>query len=171
MGQDVALHDADAVLGRDRAAELLHHREHHGVDLVPARQEFGFVRAFGLRHVVVDVAVADMAERQRTAARDEFHHRGIGLLDEGRDRRYRHRHVVLDGSADMPLHFAEHFADAPERFALRAAVGDGGVEHQPLLVPGMENVLHHTAQAALRLRRQFDQHEPWVVAGERHPAR
>ena len=49
---------------------------------------------------------------------NELDHRRVGLADEGRHVRDRHRDVVLDRAADLALHLAEHFADAPERFGL-----------------------------------------------------
>jgi alpha-ketoglutarate-dependent taurine dioxygenase len=61
--QEIALEHADAVLGRDRAAVFLHHGEDHGVHLVPALEKFGLVGADRLADVVVDIAVAEMAER------------------------------------------------------------------------------------------------------------
>ena len=61
---------ADAVLGRDRAAVASRTTAmHDGVDLVPAREECVLVGADRLRDVVVDVAVAEMAERHRAGSR------------------------------------------------------------------------------------------------------
>ena len=70
VGKQVALHDADAVLGRDRAAVFQHDIEHDHVDVMPALEERGLVGIDRLRDVVVDVAVAEMAERQRPRARE-----------------------------------------------------------------------------------------------------
>src|SRR5580704_7617510 len=66
--QQIALHHADAVLGRDRAAVFLHYRKDDRVHLVPALEVLGFVGAFRLSDVVMDIAVAEMAERQRPRA-------------------------------------------------------------------------------------------------------
>ena len=54
--------------------------EYDRVDLVPAREEIRGVAADRLADIVMDVAVAEMAERHRPRARDQFHHGGIGLL-------------------------------------------------------------------------------------------
>ena len=72
VGKQVALHDADAVLGRDRAAVFQHDVEHDLVHVMPALEERGLVGADRLGDVVVDVAVAEMAERQRPRAGDEL---------------------------------------------------------------------------------------------------
>ena len=69
-GNRSRLMHADAVLGRDRAAVFLHHGEDDGVHVVPALEIFGFVGAVRLGDVVMDVAVAEMAERQRAARRE-----------------------------------------------------------------------------------------------------
>ena len=60
-----------------------------------------------LADVVVDVAVADMAERQRPRARDAAVTAAFASLDEGRHGRDRHRHVVLDRAAFVLLHLAD----------------------------------------------------------------
>ena len=89
------------------------------------------VGAVRLGDVVVDVAVAEMAEWQRARAGNQRGDRGVGLLDEGGHRRDRHRDVVLDRAAGVALDFAELLADAPERLRLFETVGDGGVADQP----------------------------------------
>ena len=58
--------------------QLRHHAEHHRIDLVPALEELLLVGADRLGDVVMDVAVAEMAERQRTAG-NERNDGGIGL--------------------------------------------------------------------------------------------
>ena len=65
LGQFVALELADAVLGGDRAAHSQHDLVHDRVHLVPAGDEGGRVGADRLADIVVDVAVAEMAERHR----------------------------------------------------------------------------------------------------------
>ena len=115
VGQLVALEHADAVLGRDRAAHPQHDREHDRVDLVPARQEVRGVAADRLADIVMDIAVAEMAERHRPRARDQLHHRGIGLRDEGGHGGDRHRDVVLDRAAFRLLRRRHLVAQLPER--------------------------------------------------------
>ena len=85
---------------------------------MPARHEVGCVAADGLADIVVDVAVAEMAERHRTRARNEFHHRRIGFLDEGGHGGDRHRDVVLDRTAFRLLRGRHFIAEFPEPRAL-----------------------------------------------------
>src|SRR5215467_2183479 len=63
--QQIALHHADAVLGRNRAAVFLHHREDQCIHFVPALEECILVGADRLIDVVMDIAVAEMTEWQR----------------------------------------------------------------------------------------------------------
>src|SRR5215510_6102360 len=67
--QELTLHDANAMLGRDRAAEPRHDSKNCIIDLVPARQEGCAVGANRLADVVMDVAVTEMSKRNRPAAR------------------------------------------------------------------------------------------------------
>src|SRR5579862_5643407 len=115
------------MLGRARPAIFFYYGEHDFIDVTPAREKFGLVGADWLRHVVVDIAVAKMTERHRSAARNKGDDGRVRLLDEGRDRGDWDGDVLLDRTAGEPLHFAEQFADAPECLALLDTVGDGGV--------------------------------------------
>ena len=109
-------------------------REHRVVHLVPARQEFRLVGADRLGDVVVDVAVAEMAERHRPRAGDQLSTTAaFASRDESRHRGDRHRDVVLDRAAVVLLRLAEVLADAPERLRLVEALGDGGVVDQTAL--------------------------------------
>jgi hypothetical protein len=67
----------------------------------------------------VDVAVAEMAERNRPRARDHQLDQPVGARDELRHRRHGHGDVVLDAAAFLLLHFAHQFAQTPQRLALR----------------------------------------------------
>jgi hypothetical protein len=127
VGQFVALEHADAVLGGDRSAHPQHDLEHHGVDLVPARQEIGGVAADRLADIVVDVAVAEMAERHRPRARNQLDHGGIGFRDEIGHGGDRHRDVVLDRAAFRLLRRRHFVAQLPERLALAQIRRDHGV--------------------------------------------
>src|SRR6202035_5214020 len=79
LGQFVALEHADAVLGRDRSAHPQHDVEYPRVYLVPAAHEIRGIAAQGLADIVVDIAVAEMAERHRPRTRDQFDHGSVGL--------------------------------------------------------------------------------------------
>src|SRR4051812_2076979 len=146
LRQVVALDDADAVLGGNRAAVFQHDPVDGVVHLVPTLEVLGFVGADRLGDVVVNVAVADVAEWHWPAAGNELARRGVAFLDERRDVGDRHRDVVLDRAALAALHLAEQLADAPERPGLLDAFADGGVEHQALLQPRGQNLLHRLAQ-------------------------
>jgi hypothetical protein len=68
VGDLVALHAADAVLGADRAVQLAEDAADDIIELLPARQ-IGFgVGAVRLGQVEVDIAVADRAEGDRADA-------------------------------------------------------------------------------------------------------
>ena len=108
----------------------------------------------------MDVAVADVAERQRTRAGNERGDGRVGLPDEGRHGGDRHRDIVLDRAALVALHLAEHLADAPEALGLFEALGRGRVGDQAALKALAEDVFEHRAQARARLRGQLDQHVP-----------
>ena len=113
----------------------------------------------------MDVAVADMAERHRPAAGNELHRRRIGLLDEGRNFRDRHRNVVLDRATLRFLHLAHHVAQMPERLGVLEARRDGGVADEAAFRCGGEHIFHRGAQALARLRRELDQHVPGMRRG------
>src|SRR5262249_28765350 len=138
---------------RDRAAVFLHHREHGGVDLVPTREELLLIGADRLIDIVVNVAIAEMAEGQRPRPGNERGHRSVGVTDESRRGGDRDGNIVLDRAAGEALHLAEHFAYAPKRLALFDAVGDGGVAYEPALQPLGEHRFEHLTQTFAPLRR------------------
>ena len=51
------------------------------IDLVPAREEGGFVGADRLRHIAMNIAVAEMTEGQWPRAGNEGRDGGIGFTD------------------------------------------------------------------------------------------
>src|SRR5271166_1677347 len=104
--QQIALEHADAVFGGDRAAELLHDREYRSVDLVPALEIVRLVGADRLGDVVMDIAVAEMAERHRPRPGNNRGDRRRRLLKERRHRRDRDGDIVLDRAAGMALRLA-----------------------------------------------------------------
>src|SRR6202049_5215501 len=69
--QFLALELANAVLGGDRSAHPPHDVEYHRIDLVPAVHEIRGVAANGLADIIMDIAVAEMAERHRPRARNQ----------------------------------------------------------------------------------------------------
>ena len=85
---------------------------------MPAREEIRGIAADRLADIVVDVAVAEMSERNRPRTRNQFYDGGIGLLDEIRHRDHRHRDVVLDRAAFRFLRRRHLVAQFPERAAL-----------------------------------------------------
>ena len=66
-------------------AKLAYDGVDHGVHFVPAGEERRLVHPHGLADIVVDVAVAQMAERERPAARDQRRHRRARPREELRD--------------------------------------------------------------------------------------
>ena len=127
MGQEIALQAPDPVLGADRAAEIEHDLVHGGVQRLPIRQEHGPLHARRLADIVVDIAVAEMAERYRARARDHQLDQPIGAGHELRHPGHGHGDVVLDAAAFFLLHLAHQLAQAPQRLALRQRRGDDRV--------------------------------------------
>src|SRR5262249_9134781 len=115
--------------------------------------ERGFVEAGGLMDVVVDIAVADMAERIRSDARHPFFDRGMGPGNERRDLAHRYRDIVLDARALEFLCFDEAFADAPEFTRLRAAFSDNAVFDKTGFHAVGEEALQRLEQPALCFAR------------------
>ncbi|KAG0922876.1 hypothetical protein G6F32_014486 [Rhizopus arrhizus] len=74
--QFVARELADAVLGADGAAMRMHAVMHHAIDLALQGQQFAFGLAGRVGHVVMQVAVAQMAE-------DHMAHAGKTRLQQG----------------------------------------------------------------------------------------
>ena len=84
-----------------------------GVERLPIAQEDRAIHAGRLADIVVDVAVAEMAERHRPRAGDHQLDKLIGARDELRHPRHRHGDVVLDGAAFVLLHLAHQLAQPP----------------------------------------------------------
>ena len=70
---------------------------HHLLHLVPPRQEFRIVARTRCIKVEMAIAVAQMAEADRTRAGHDGVHRKGRLGQEGGDRRHRYSNVMLDG--------------------------------------------------------------------------
>ena len=72
-----------------------------------------------LAHIVVDIAVAEMAEGHGTRAGDHQLDELIGAGDELRHAGDRHGDVVLDRAAFVLLHLAHQLAQTPQLVLLR----------------------------------------------------
>ena len=166
----VRLHRPETVLGGDRTA----HASRDVIDqpgaLVAVRAMDGLVGAGGRNYVVVDVAVADVAEGHDAHARQiGGHYRpGAGLLDEVGDARHRHRDVVLPGGA---LH-AFWAADWSSRMAQKAlawasvcAMAASWIRSAS--TGGGQQALHRRLRRAGLAAGDLNQHEPGMCAVKR----
>src|SRR5258707_11074629 len=95
------------------------------VHFVPPGEERLRVGADRLADVVMNVAVAEMAERHRPAARDQRFDGLAGVMQEIRNRGDRDRDVVLDRAAFALLRLGENLAQMPEGTAGLETVGNG----------------------------------------------
>src|SRR5207244_10726166 len=116
-----------------RSVELSDDLMDTGIHRAPLREEFRLVGADRLAHVEMHVAVAEMAERYRTAARNERLDRRARRLDEFRHRRDRNRDVVLDRPSLGALRLADEVAQVPERLCLLDAGRDRRIGEEPAL--------------------------------------
>ena len=116
-----------------RGAHDVVHRLVHGV---VEREERFVIAADRLRDVVVQIAVAHVAEADDARAGRDRRDGAGGLSMNCRDRCDRHRNVVLDRGAFRPLRVGQHFAELPEGVALGEACGDHRIADDALLEPG-----------------------------------
>ena len=130
LGEFVALEAADAVFGREGAAQGVEQVVDARVDRAfPAGQEVSGGYAGGGHDVVVQVAVAPVAEVDRAGAGHQGLHGGIGLGDEGGDAGDGQGDVVLDVQAVAGLGQRDGFAQAPEVGRLAQGLShQGGVD-------------------------------------------
>ena len=91
-----AFHLADAMLGRDRAAEVDDDVLDGVREVVPPSQEREFRHAWWLRDVVVDAAVAEVGKRHRPCPGAQARNLGVGTGNQFGNQRHRHGNVVLD---------------------------------------------------------------------------
>ncbi len=142
---------------------------------LPAREIGERVRADRLAHVEMDVAVAEMAERDRPRARHERFDRGARLRDEVRHGRDRHGDVVLDRAALEFLRLGNELAQTPERVALLDALGDGRVARRRRARSRRRaRPRARPRRLVARARLELDQHIPGIgvpPAGRAGPAR
>ena len=128
----VLLHQPDAVLGRDAAARLVQQPRQHAGDLGTLRHEVRVVRAVGLQHVDVQVAVADVAEPHHFELRVGRVQQLARAREETRQRRDAHRDVVLVGPVARQR-LGDALAQPPQLRRLRFAGGLHAVQHPALL--------------------------------------
>ena len=122
-----ALELTHAVFGGIRAAEARDDSVHDLVHRVPAIEKGLLVGADRLRHVEVDIAVAEMAEGDDAGPRLEGFDRRRRLPDQGRHEADRDGHVVLDRAALLALRVRQALAQLPEIRALLERGGDRSV--------------------------------------------
>ena len=104
----------------------------------------------------MQIAVAEMAERDHARAWHGLRDRRVGFLDEVADARNRHRDIVLDVQAFLGLRERNVFAQIPERPRLREVFRDHRVLHQTFFERGFHQTLEQAARVLLALAvRQF----------------
>ncbi|KAF4529848.1 hypothetical protein B566_EDAN018343 [Ephemera danica] len=126
---------ADAVLGREAAAEALHLVVNDAVRLLFMRLQVGppAITHWPL-HVVVQVAVAQVAEVHQPGIGQGACEQGVGLLHEGGDGGNRQGNVVLDVVAVLRLGQWNALAQMPQAAALGQRLRHHGVGGQPFTV-------------------------------------
>ena len=112
-GQIVLLQRADAVFGRNRTAKAVDLVMHDAVDRILVGQEIAVRHAGRRRHVVVQVAVAQVAEAHELAAGEGRCQGRIRDGDEIGDAGNRQRDIVLDVLARLRLRQRDVFTQLP----------------------------------------------------------
>src|SRR5690606_17514802 len=138
----VGFQPPQAVFSRNRAVVTGHDIVHDLRSFRPAGDEGGDVFAHAGDHVIVKIAVADVAEDRHAATRMELLDRRRGLVDEIRDSRYGNRDVVFPAAAFGLERRRVLFAQTPELGFLSVVLGDGGVDDQTFLQGGGQQALH-----------------------------
>ena len=150
------------MLGRERAAVGLHRVIDHAVDgrLMRGQKGRGFV-AIGALHVVVQIAVAQVAEIDQAHPRKRGLQRRVGGCAEGRDGRDGQGDVVLDVQAFLALGQRDGLAQMPQRGRLGQAAGQAGIGYQALLKRGLQQGLAAAAGGGFVVGgRLLQQHGP-----------
>ena len=101
--------------------------------------------------VVVEIAVAEMAEDHHAYTGEALLQHAIGLLDEPRNAGYRHRNVVLDVLAFQRLGLGDQFAQRPEGTCLRNRLRDDRVAADA----GLDGAARQRLEQRTRVRRVF----------------
>ena len=156
------------MLGADRAIHLRHDVVDDAVHLLALGGEGRPVPVFRGNRVVVDVAIADMAEAAGADAGIGLLQRQIGALDEFGDARQRHRDIVLDADAGQLLRLSQLLADRPQLLRLVAGGGNHRIGYQLLLDGLGQRFLQRLLQRARgTLPRHLGQHIPGMDFGQR----
>jgi hypothetical protein len=160
-GQFGDLDFADAMLGRKTAAHAVHDVMDDVADLVPAGEEFGPVCTIGLGQIVVHIAVAHMAERDRADARTGLGDGGIGLPDEFGHGRDRHRDIVLDARTFGLLGQHHGFAKEPHLLSLSFRLSNDRVDDQAVLECRAQKRFHDITKIGIGIAAfKLDQRAP-----------
>ena len=147
-----------------------HRVEHQGVDAVflVAQEGLG-VAMLGCLHVVVQVAVAQVAKIDQAHAGDFAGQQRVGFFHESGDARHRNADVVLDVQALFGLRQRNAFADVPQALGLGQVFSDHGVGDAAALQRGFEQLLEQRAGVRFALVvRVFQQHAPGRFLEQRH---
>ena len=146
------------MLGGEAAIERAHDLVHGVHQLVIAGEKRHGIGVLGLHQIEMDIAVAEMTERDAADARHEAFANVGRAADQLRHFGHRHRDVVLDRGAGQFLRLGMLLAEFPERGALRATLGDDGVENDTRFHRRREHLFERGAQPRAFARcRQFDQ--------------
>jgi hypothetical protein len=141
---------ADAVLGTEAAAEALDQIEHR-LSSGSLRAGSGIVAAAALAHVEMQVAVADVSVGDHFALGREVLAPSGCRARSARERRNRHRHIVLEARAVTALRLRHRFAQLPHR--LRPA--DRGRDHRVAIVAAPAACLQLRGQQRAKAWRGF----------------
>ena len=138
------------MFGRERAAEGVHGLVDQVVDqgLLVAQKGLA-VLALGYLHVVVQIAVAQMAEVDQTHAGNLALEHGVGMLDKCGNARGGDRDIVLDVQAFLGLGQGNALADMPQVMGLGQVLRHHGVDHAAVFKGQLQQVLE--AQACMLL--------------------
>src|SRR5262245_12283125 len=145
----LASQPANAVLGADAAVLHIDDVVHDPAERQPTRQEFIVGHILRPVEIEMDVAVADMAERNDADAGQGLRDRGDRLLDEGGHARHGDGDVVLDAGARKLLQFDHRLAYEPQPARLLLAPGNRRVGDDSGLERVGDGGFERGAQAAL----------------------
>ena len=138
------------MLGRERAAKLVHRFIDEVVDQrFLLAQKLLAVFAFGHLHVVVQIAVAQVAEVDQAHTGNFALEHGVCMLDKSGNARGSDRDIVLDVQPFLCLRQRNALADMPQLMGLCQAFGYHGVDHAAVFKRQLQQMLK--AQAGVLL--------------------